>query len=55
MVLEYMYVKVVLHVHHLNILFFKRWVKFDPLGQFLYTGIANNTTVRPPSRVSFIR
>lgn len=31
-----------------------RWVKFDPLGQFLYTGIANNTTVRPPSRVSFI-
>ncbi|XP_062572845.1 activating molecule in BECN1-regulated autophagy protein 1B-like isoform X1 [Saccostrea cucullata] len=31
-----------------------RWVKFDPLGSYLYTGIANNITVRPTSRVSFI-
>ncbi|KAK3088223.1 hypothetical protein FSP39_016323 [Pinctada imbricata] len=33
-----------------------RWLKFDPLGHFLYTGIANDTTVRPASssRVSFI-
>ncbi|XP_041354781.1 activating molecule in BECN1-regulated autophagy protein 1-like [Gigantopelta aegis] len=33
-----------------------RWVRFDPLGHFLYTGIANNTTVhrQEPSNIVHI-
>ena len=34
-----------------------RWVKFDPLGHILYTGISNNTTAQrdEAARVSMMK